>query len=543
MKPTVVNIPMDLTKPITRRTAMKGAALAGLSLAALKGLRAIGSHPSDSKVAPGLPLRAQQAAYRNIFYHTDIGALWDCIPFYWEDRFHLFYVKKLPDSKEFGEGVPWYKVTTKDFVNYTDHGEMIARGSREEQDLNVYTGSVLRAEGRFHIYYCGHNGHFGRQNKPEEAIMHAVSDDLTTWHKVSGERLLADTSLYEPNDWRDPFVFWNPEAHEYWMLISARLNTGPSRRRGCLALCASRDLRQWETRPPFWTSNLYYTPECPDLFQMGDWWYLVFYEFSERWRVRYRMSRSLQGPWVAPKVDEFDGSWYGAAKTASDGRHRFMFGWNPSKLEENDFNRKRGGGNLVVHELVQEADGTLSTRPPSSVEKAFSTAVPFQLRKTFGDCEIGGSWTRVRAPMDFACALAGTMPKRCAISADVTFDSGTRGVGFMLRTNPDVDGTYYLRVEPNRNRLVFDLWMPGARTPQIPHYPHFLESERPLEVQPGQPFRMKILADDTVCVAYINDRIALTARMYNLRSGEWGVFVNEGSAAFEHIRLMTGAAE
>ena len=141
--------------------------------------------------------------------------------------------------------------------------------------------------------------------------------------------------------------------------------------------------------------------------------------------------------------------------------------------------------------------------------------------------------------MDFACALAGTMPKRGAISADVTFDSGTRGVGFMLRTNPDVDGTYYLRVEPNRNRLVFDLWMPGARTPQIPHYPHFLESERPLELQPGQRFRMKILADDTVCVAYINDRIALTARMYNLRSGEWGVFVNEGSAAFEHISLMT----
>jgi len=182
---------------------------------------------------------------------------------------------------------------------------------------------------------------------------------------------------------------------------------------------------------------------------------------------------------------------------------------------------------------------TLSTRPPSSVEKAFSTAVPFQLRKTFGDCEIGGSWTRIRAPMDFACALAGNHAKARRDLGRRDFRFWHAGRGVHAAHEPDVDGTYYLRVEPNRNRLVFDLWMPGARTPQIPHYPHFLESERPLELQPGQRFRMKILADDTVCVAYINDRIALTARMYNLRSGEWGVFVNEGSAAFEHISLMT----
>ncbi len=43
---------MDLTKPITRRTALQSAALAGLSLAAPKGLWATGSQPSESKVAP-----------------------------------------------------------------------------------------------------------------------------------------------------------------------------------------------------------------------------------------------------------------------------------------------------------------------------------------------------------------------------------------------------------------------------------------------------------------------------------------------------------
>ena len=42
-----------------------------------------------------------------------------------------------------------------------------------------------------------------------------------------------------------------------------------------------RDLKSWEVREPFWTPGLYFTHECPDLFRMGDWWYLVFSKFSE----------------------------------------------------------------------------------------------------------------------------------------------------------------------------------------------------------------------------------------------------------------------
>ena len=71
------------------------------------------------------------------------------------------------------------------------------------------------------------------------------------------------------------------EQKQYWMLIAARLKVGPRRRRGCTALAVSTDLQHWQVRDPFWAPGLFFTHECPDLFRIGDWWYLLFSEFSK----------------------------------------------------------------------------------------------------------------------------------------------------------------------------------------------------------------------------------------------------------------------
>jgi len=36
-------------------------------------------------------------------------------------------------------------------------------------------GSVVEGEGRFHIFYTGHNPHLRARGEPEQAVMHAVS--------------------------------------------------------------------------------------------------------------------------------------------------------------------------------------------------------------------------------------------------------------------------------------------------------------------------------------------------------------------------------
>ncbi len=484
--------------------------------------------------------QAQTSHQRDFFYRPINAWAADFIPFYAKGKYQLFYLLDWRDHPKFGEGTPWFLISTNDFVNFTEHGEILPRGTKEQQDLYVFTGCVIEANGQYHIFYTGHNPHFRKQGKPEQGVMHAVSDDLLKWKKVPEHTFFAPPDKYEPHDWRDPFVFWNEEAGEYWMLLAARFKTGIPRRRGLTALCASKDLVNWEVREPFYAPNLYFTHECPDLFKIGDWWYLVFSEFTDLVQTRYRMSRSLKGPWLTPKRDSFDARAFYAAKTASDGRRRFIFGWDPSREESKDYHRWNWGGNLVVHEVHQAKDGELYVTVPDTVDQAFNKQARFSLDTKVGDLKISDSEVQVNAQGSFAAAAAGLMPDRCKIETTIQFEPNTRGCGLMLRASDDLESVYYVRLEPQNNRLVFDSWPRGTHHPiTSADGPFMLDLERQIELNPNQPVELKVFVDGTVAVIYAAGKIALSTRLYNLPKGKWGVFVNEGSARFRNLKLTT----
>jgi beta-fructofuranosidase len=465
------------------------------------------------------------------FYKPDNAWSADFIPFYENGRFHLFYLLDWRDRGGHGEGTPWYQLSTQDLVHFTEHGCMLARGSESEQDLYVFTGSVLRAEGQYHIFYTGHNPHLRTAGQPEQAVMHAISDDLLTWQKVPEDSFFAPTDGYEPHDWRDPFVFWNEDEQEYWMLLAARLQNGPSRQRGCTALCVSKDLKHWKVRDPLWSPALYFTHECPDLFRMGDWWYLIFSEFSDAHLTRYRMSRTLHGPWLAPTDDAFDTRAYYAAKSASDGERRFLFGWNPTREGETDEGRWQWGGNLVVHEIVQQPDGTLTTKVPPEVASQFTQSHTLTVAPQMGNWHVTQETLQVKAPDHFAWCRLGEMPATCRLDATITFAPETAAVGLVLRADANLDHYYQVRLEPSRQRLVFDRWpRPGDQPVML---------ERPLKLEAGQPIHLQIFADGTIFEIYVDDKVALSTRGYAHITGDCGVYVNQGAASFSGLSMNT----
>ena len=61
--------------------------------------------------------------------------------------------------------------------------------------------------------------------------------------------------------------------------------------------------------------------------------------------------------------------------------------------------------------------------------------------------------------------------------------------------------------------------------------------ERPIELRAGEPVRVRILVSGTCCVAYINDCVAMSSRMYDHRAGKWGVYVTEGQATFSQTTM------
>ncbi|HEX5151065.1 MAG TPA: family 43 glycosylhydrolase [Parafilimonas sp.] len=480
------------------------------------------------------PRDFQGAAARDFFYKPVDAWAADFIPLYDNGIFQLFYLLDWRDSKNHGEGTPWYRVSTTDFVNFTEHGEMLARGSVTEQDLYVFTGSAIKANGQYHIFYTGHNPHLRQKGKPEQGVMHAVSNDMMKWKKNPEQTFFAPGDKYEPNDWRDPFVFWNEELKEYNMLLAARFKTGIPRRRGLTALCASKDLVKWEVREPFYAPALYFTHECPDLFRMGDWWYLVFSEFTDLVRTRYVMSRSLGGPWITPQRDDFDGHAFYAAKTASDGNKRFIFGWNPTRSDEKDNGNWNWGGNLVVHEVQQQSNGELTVRAPQTVSDAFANKSNYSFANNIGNVKVENGSVMLSAAGTFAASLAGKLPDRCKITAAVQFEENTKECGLMLRCSDDMDKAYYIRLEPRQNKLVFDMW-PRDRSEVF----NMVELSRDISLTAGTPVTMEVFIEGHKGVAYVNNIIAMNFRAYDLPEGNWGVFAMEGNATFKDISVST----
>jgi len=466
-----------------------------------------------------------------IFYRPEDGAAADFIPFHWDGAYHLFYLKDYHNPEAHGQGTPWWHLVTRDFVQFEDWGEALPRGDVDAQDLWVFTGSVIEREGTFHIFYTGHNSHFKGQGKPVQAIMRATSPDLRTWTKDDTFRFIAPEEDYEPDDWRDPFVFWNEDVGEYWMLLAARKPAGPSRHRGVTALASSPNLRAWEVRAPFWAPDEYITHECPDLFRIGDWWYLVYSTFSDRFVTHYRMSRSLAGPWLSSANDAFDGRAYYAAKTAGDGNRRFIFGWLPSREGEKDDGWWQWGGELVVHELQQQPDGTLTVRMPRSILTSFTNLVMSLPAPLLGTWKTVGNIFTAPATGRFSALAYGAMPEECLIETTLRFQPDTLGCGMLLRAADDLESYYQVRLEPGNGRLVIDRWpRPGDQAFMI---------ERPLAMKPGQLITLRLLVSGANLVVYADDRVALSCRLYDHRQGNLDLFVTEGEVTFLGVTMKT----
>ena len=471
---------------------------------------------------------------KEFFYRPTNAWVGDVIPYYESGEFKLFYLHGWRDNDREGLDRGWHLIGTDDFREYREYGACKIEGG---------TGHILKVGGTYHMFYCIFP-------EGKQLVCHAVSDDLLHWTPLPEDTFAADDRIYELSDWRDPFVFWNEEEGRYWMLVSA-MAKGPTNRKGCTGLLTSNDLTHWEYREPLYAPNLHVgAHECPDMFRMGDWWYLIYSNYTDRFATFYRMSRSLNGPWITPKEDTFDGRAFYAAKSASDGRKRYLFGWNPTKndnlfgwnppkYEGKDYDTWDWGGNLVVHEIVQRPDGTLAVKVPDPVDAAFAEEVPVRFSAMAGSWSEGpdGDSLTCDTPYGFAGSLSDRdIPTQCKISATVRFSKTTQGLGFMLRAGAGLDFAYYVKLEPQRNRITFRGPImqseEGGKT-----FPYETELERPTELEPDRPYEVKVFVDGSICEVYVNREVAMSARMYDIERGKLGLFVSQGYGVFSKVKV------
>ena len=70
-------------------------------------------------------------------------------------------------------------------------------------------------------------------------------------------------------------------------------------RRGCVGLFSSPDMENWTVHPPLFAPRRYWDLECPQVFQIGDWYYLTSAIMEDRTQ-RYWVAERFEGPYEVP---------------------------------------------------------------------------------------------------------------------------------------------------------------------------------------------------------------------------------------------------
>ena len=470
-----------------------------------------------------------------LFYTPDHARVGDVIPFFDDGQWKPFYLKNWNpywgQDKRYG----WHMLHTQDHLHFTEEPTGILGG----------TGSVIKVEGVYHLFYCTFE-----QNPQRQYVCHATSTDGQTWNTLPEDTFTPDESIYLPTDWRDPHVLWMEEEKCWWMVLCAQ-HVGPTARRGCVGLCKSTDLRHWQCCEPLYAPNASMSAyECPDLFFWNGWWYLVFSQFTDRFATMYRMSRDPHGPWIRPDVDDFDGRAFYAAKTGTDGKHRLLYGWVPSKTQNHygfepndypgyDYNTWDWGGSLVVHELEQQQDGTLTVRPLPVLRDALPISNELRWKELNGTWQKSDDALHCAAPFGYAEMLSDNeVPQTCLMAFDFTFAPGTERIGIAAQVDDSFAKGYYFYFEPERQRVQFKgplrMHEQGGWTFQFD-----VELERPLALTPGKTHHVELYKDESVYVLYVDHQVALSARGYDLFARKFGLILSQGEATFTNVRLWS----
>nr|WP_320037675.1 glycoside hydrolase family 32 protein [uncultured Bacteroides sp.] len=455
------------------------------------------------------------------FWKPSNGWVGDPMPFYENGKFHVFY---LLDARNGAATFhPWAKTTTSDFMTYEDNGEVIPCGADGSQEDALGTGSVIKAGDTYYAYYTAHNANLN----PAEKIYLATSKDMKTWTKQTNFSLQAANG-YDANEFRDPFVM--KEGNVYKMFITTRgYVAAVNDWQAVIAQYSSTDLLNWKLEEPFYY-NGERVMECPDVFTMGNYQYLVYSNWdwanNDR-KVHYRYRVVGTNDWKVPSYSALDGIAYYAGKTASDGTNRFLFGWCPTRSGNNDTSDYGWAGSLVVHQLTQNSDGTLNVTIPASVDQKLKNEVVLKALVN-NNAQVQGNSYTLNGTSGKAIALFDRQKGTYKITTTVKASTATR-FGFEF-------GAGGARSEVHD--LVFDLTSKTLKLDCIKDGNVLAtRTSTPLIIPENKQFKVTIVIENSVCVIYVNGVIALSNRIYQMNQNPWGIFAEGGEAVFSEVAL------
>lgn len=481
------------------------------------------------------------------YYNPAIGRCGDPMPFYDQKAgdFKVLYLQEYTNNMTY-RFHPIWGVSTTDGCNYQSLGEVLPVGANDyQQDAALGTGCCYYNEkdGLYYIYYTGHNGN----SKYREAVMRATSTDFKTWTRDELWQLNGPDYGYSATDFRDPQIFV-AEDGLYRMIMSTRPVSGGDPK---FAEFRSSDMKTWEHVGAFnmiWDRML----ECPDIFKMGDYWYLVYSEsYKASWsrKVKYMMATSWEAlkacfndpgaNWPKDgKEGILDSRGFYAGKTASNGTDRYIWGWCPFRsggdIHEMNTNVGAGDGNepnwsgaLVCHKIIQHADGTLTVGEVPAMASKYNQQQSLNVMASNG-------YNNGTLSGDDAYVLYNRLGAHNHISLTVKTSNNWDKFGISLVRGTDSKKYYTMVFNPeNENWRKVNFEQEGEEGKGFVEGIDSYGFSRPDD----NIYKIDIYTDNSVMVMYVNDNVCYTNRIYGIQKNCWSINNYGGSVTVSDVKV------
>lgn len=446
--------------------------------------------------------------------------LGDVHPFYDDGKMYMFYLNT-------GGGYESKLVVSDNMLQYSPEFITSAPANPPEQDAYYVLGVVKQGD-EYRSYFGVGDG-----------FASSVSSDLHTWANACyvddkfnvTHKAFFDYDKY-PGGGRDPFVFYDPDADRYRVIGMCYTEAGKDR---SLVLYTSTDAEGnvWEASP---TELIRFPeqsdgdPECPQMFKIGNRWYIFASRYGHSPHGVGRLSywigdenTPIDGQDWSSKTEHYlDGEDLCAAQIVAVGEKYYMFGWFPQ-----DYAGGNWGGPLnLPREVFQRDDGTLGSRIDPALDELLDRGV---MKKVGSRDDLSSQTGNVAVSdgvltvTDGKAMLEGEYD-RTYIKCDVTLEG--REAGFVM----DVGGKKYrVRFTAQGGAVKMSVTADGES-----HAPY---SQIQTDIKVGETFDVKIVVDRGCWEIIAGDEWGLCARTsLGDRSYAVGAY-SDGTATFEDLRV------
>ncbi len=471
-----------------------------------------GAADHETALATGRPKTGVELArYRDALaddpnrprYHPTPPANWLNDPnglIHHDGTYHLFY--QYNPGGPYHHAVHWGHAVSEDLIHWTDRPVALTPDTGGPDRDGCWSGCAVAVDGDVYALYTG-----GRDGWQRPCLARATDDDLTAFEPLEGNPVIdappADLDLLstpgEPAHFRDHCLV--REDGRWHHLIGAGLQDLG----GAVVSYTGTDLCEWTYEGPALVTDAIEPGvvwECPELlsFSDGDLLHVSDYSHVRYFIGEFDADASRFVPETRGTLDP--GAFYAPQSLSTPDGREVMFGWLREERSVSEQWNAGWAGAMSLPREVGVVDGELRQRPAREVDRLRRDRL-FEGTLSLDDeaerLDIGGTGLECRVRVD---------PR------------DAREVGLVLRASSDGTECTTVRMRPDAVVVDRSRSSPGTAA---------RDDEVSVDVSDlGRPFDVRVFLDGSVIELFVNERRALSTRIYPTREDATGLALYGG---------------